>query len=221
MKYHSPHTPYFIHPQIKPPSTPNIAVPNQTVRFLLRESLNKLLMSSINTRADCLRLSRVTITLQSLALLEMVQLLTSCVFSPQHISLEPPRQRLCKLILGMCSRRNAKHVVQLLESSLLGLWQEQEDEHQSDDVHAGVEPECTLYAEGFQLPRKRERDDGGPEVVGCYSPGHADFSMAEREYFGRVCEWDGSFSWRVESVVDVDEECYETEVGSAGWRDVV
>jgi len=172
----------------------------------------------LNTRADALI---ITITLSPCLVLEVVQLRADSVLAEQNPASEPPRQDLGQLVLGVSSSRDTKDVIQLFESALLGLVQEEEDHPESDEVHCCVEAEGALDTEGFELAREGDGDDCCPEVVCCYGPGHADFTMGEWEDFCRVGEGDGSFARRVEGVVDVDEKCDQTEMGTAAWRNPV
>lgn len=116
---------------------------------------------------------------------------------------------------------DTEDVVQLFEGALLGLVQKEEDQAERDEVHAGVETECTWDTEGLELSREGDGDDGGPEVISCYSPGHADFSVREREHFCRVGEWHRSFSWGVECIVDVDEQCDQAKMSATTLGDKV
>ncbi len=45
--------------------------------------------------------------------------------------------------------------------------------------------------------------------------------MGQREDLRRVREWDGTFTRRVEGIVDVDEESHQTEMGATALRDPV
>ena len=45
--------------------------------------------------------------------------------------------------------------------------------------------------------------------------------MGQREDLRRVSEWDGTFTRRVEGIVDVDEESHQTEMGATALRDPV
>ena len=121
----------------------------------------------------------------------------------------------------MSSGRDTKYVVQLFECALLGLVQEEEDHPEGNEVHGCVETECTLDSEGFKLSREGNGDHGGPEVIGCYCPGHTYFTMRQREDFCGVSEGDWTFTRRVEGVVDVDEESHHTEMGATALRDPV
>jgi len=167
----------------------------------------------INTSADSLGL--ITITLRPSLLLKVIQLLTSSILFPQNISLEPPRKSLRELIFGVCSGGYSKDVIQFFESSLFSLWQEQEDKKQGNDIHPSIKSECTLDAESSKLAREGDGDDGGPEIVCGDGPGHSYLTMGEGEDFCRVGEGDGSFTGRIECVVDVDEEGHEAEMCSA------
>ncbi len=125
----------------------------------------------------------IPIALRPDLVLELVQLRTGSVLAEQDPAAEPPRQHLSQLVLGVGSGRDAEDVVELFEGALLGLVQEEEDHPEGDEVHGGVEAEGALHAEGFELAGEGDGDDRCPEVVGCYGPGHADFTMGEREDF--------------------------------------
>jgi len=148
------------------------------------------------------------ITLRPTILLKPIQLRTNLSLPLQNPAPNPPRQDLLKLIRRMRSSRHTKHIIQLLERSLLSLRQEKEDECTSHEIHRRVEAESALDAERLELSREGEGYDGGPEIVGRDGPGHAYFSVGQREDFSGVGERHGPFAGGVESVVDVDEECY-------------
>lgn len=132
------------------------------------------------------------------------------------MALEPPRQDSPDLVLHMRLRRNPKHIIQLLQRALFRLRQPKENHAESNDVHRSVKAESARHAEGAQLARESDGDDGGPEIVGGDGPGHADLAVGQREDFRGVGEGDGAFARRVEGVVDVDEEGYEAEMGARG-----
>ena len=175
---------------------------------------------SVNTSANTLGLI-LPITLGPSLILELVQLRTLGSLTKQDPALEPPRQDLGKLVLGVGTSRDAEDVIQLLESALLGFVEETEDHPKGDEIHGCVETESTLDAKGVELTRECDGDDCGPEVVGCHSPGHADFTMGEGEDLCGVRERDGTFARRVEGVVDVDEESHHAEMGTTALRDPV
>lgn len=113
----------------------------------------------------------------------------------EDIALEPPRKNRTKLVFGVCARGNAEDLVQLLETLLLGLGHEAVDESQRHQVHGGVESESTSRGHGAEHAGEGQAEDGTPEVVCGDGPGHADFSVGEREDFGRVHEGDGTLTW--------------------------
>lgn len=74
-------------------------------------------------------------------LVEMVKGLKLRVLAPQDVPLEPVGQRLVDLVADVLAGRHGEDVVELFERPLLGLGEEEEDEHERDDVEAGVEAE--------------------------------------------------------------------------------
>lgn len=101
----------------------------------------------VRSRARALRV----LDISPRVILKFVQLWTMRRLPPpQKIGyvLEPPRQHSEKLIPRMCAGRDGKDVIQLLESALLSLGHEAEDEEEGDEVHGGVEAECAGGAEG-------------------------------------------------------------------------
>lgn len=109
--------------------------------------------------------------------IETVQRLQLRPLVAQHPSLEPPGQRLGKLITHMLPRWDGEHVIQLLEGPLLGLRHEEEDQHEGRDVQPGVEGEGADRVEGAEDAREGDGEHGGPEKAGGHGPGHADFAM--------------------------------------------
>lgn len=189
------------------------------VHTIMHTIMRTSVRTTINRRAHPLLL--LFITLRPLLLLKVIQLLASSILLPQDIPLEPPRQRLRKLVIHVSPRRHAKDVVQLFERTLFRLGQPEEYHDEGEGVHACVKAECTSDAERAQLSRESQRDDGGPEVVGRDGPGHADLTMGKREDFCGVGKWHGALSGRVEGAVDVDEEGDEADVGVVGGADEV
>jgi len=101
---------------------------------------------------------------------------------------------------------DGEDVVEFLEGALLGLGDEEEDEHEGGEVEAGVEGEGADGVEGAQDAGEGDGEDGGPEEAGGHGPGHADFAVGEREDFGRVGEGDGALAGGVEGREEEDEE---------------
>lgn len=61
---------------------------------------------------------------------------------------------------------------------------------------------------------------GEEQLLLSLSPAHTDFSVAQREHLGRVREWHGTFTWRVECRKQVDEERDHSQVRFVVGRDV-
>jgi hypothetical protein len=197
-------------------------LPARLLTRLLATRSNNLLVAVLNVdpRTDTFSFI-LAITLSPGLVLERVKLGAGGILPEQDPALEPPRQGLCQLIFSMSTSWDTEDVVQLFQSTLLGLVQEEEDHPEGDKVHGGVEAECTLDAEGLELSREGDGDYRGPEVVGSYGPGHANFSMGEREDFCRVGERNGSFSRGVESIVDVYEESHQAKMRPTALRNPV
>ena len=75
--------------------------------------------------------------------LERVQLCTGSDIASKDICLEPPRKHCEGLIAHMGASRDRKDVIELFQSSLLGLGDPQEDHDQSSDIQASIEAEGT------------------------------------------------------------------------------
>ncbi|KAL9099544.1 MAG: hypothetical protein Q9163_004976, partial [Psora crenata] len=127
--------------------------------------------------------------------------------------------RLGELVLEVGAGRDGKDIIQLLEGALLRLRDEEEDEHKSREVQAGVEAECPHGVEGPEEPREGDGEDGGPEETGGHGPCHADLAVRERENFGGVGKGDGAFAGGVEGGEEEDEKGNHAQMGSGIFRD--
>lgn len=136
------------------------------------------------------------------------------ILPPQQISPDPPRQHFGHLVFGMRTGRDAENTVEFLQRALLSLWQEEEDEKQRNNVQPGVEPKRSLGLEVPQHVRKRQRQHGGPEVVGRHRPRHANLAVRQREDLGGVGERDGAFAGGVEDIEQVNEQGDQAEMGA-------
>lgn len=116
-----------------------------------------------------------------MGVLHMVQLRAYSVLAPENISLEPPRQHLGELILGVRTGGHSEDVIQLFQGPLLRLWQEEEDQDQCQDIESGIEPKRALSSEPLEHVRESQGEHASPEVVRRDSPGHADFAVRQRE----------------------------------------
>ena len=70
----------------------------------------------------------------------------------------------------------------------------------------------TLRSEGLKHPRERQTQYRGPEIIGCDSPRHSNFTMRQRENLRRVGEGHGAFSWGVKRIEEIDEEGNHAQV---------
>ena len=77
----------------------------------------------------------------------------------------------------MLPSRDREDIIQLLERTLLSLWNKEEDEKESRDVEASVEGEGTDRVESAEDTREGDGEDGSPEEAGGDGPGHADFAV--------------------------------------------
>jgi len=137
----------------------------------------------------------------------------------QDPGFEPPWQNSEALVLHEDASGDTEDVVELLESALLGLWHEQEQHAEGDDVETSVEAEKAGGAKDCQHTWEGDGEDSGPEQTGRDGPRHTDLSVGQREDLGGVGERNGSFTWAVEGAEDVDEKGYQSEMGSAALRD--
>lgn len=137
----------------------------------------------------------------------------------QDPGLEPPWQDSEALVLHEGTSWGGEDVVELLEGALLGLWHPEEQHDEGENVETGVEAEEADWSQDRQHTWEGDGENGGPEETGRYSPGHTNFSVGQREDLGGVGEWNGSFSWTVESAEDVDEKGHQSEMGSAAAGD--
>lgn len=88
----------------------------------------------------------------------------------------------------MASGWDSKDVIELLQRTLLGLWQEQEYQNKRRDVHPSVKSESASSSEGGIDSGERDRQYGSPEKASGDSPGHADLAVGKREDLSRVGE---------------------------------
>ena len=147
-----------------------------------------------------------------------VKRLQLSVSLPQNPPLEPPRRSFAGLVGNELLARYCKDVVKLLQSSLLGLRDKEENHDERADVQPSIEPESTSRSESSENGRERDGEDRGPEETGCDSPAHAYFSVGQREDFSRIGEWHWPLTRGVECGEQVNEECNQTEVsGVVSW----
>lgn len=99
-----------------------------------------------------------------------------------------------ELIANEASAWNSKDVIEFLEGSLFCLRDKEEDHDEGHNVETGVEAESTCWGESCQDTWEGDGEDSGPEKAGGDGPTHSDFSVGEWEDFGRVGEWDGTFT---------------------------
>lgn len=128
--------------------------------------------------------------------LEVVERLQVSLLA-EDVALEEPGEPGVKLVAGVPAGRHAKDVVELFECELLSLRQEEEDENESGNVESSVEAKGTGGSHGGDHTRPEETEDTGPEETSSDGPTHADLTVGDWEYFGRVGEWNGSLSNRV------------------------
>lgn len=145
--------------------------------------------------------------------------LTDSIALPKHPALDEPGQDLGKLVLGKRAGGDGKDLVELLEGELLSLGDKKENQNQGDDVGASIEAKGANTAQGLEHGRESEGEDGGPEEVGGNGPGHADFTMGERETLGRVGPRNGAFTWGVYGGEHENKEGDAWQRGRAGRRD--
>ena len=87
-------------------------------------------------------------------LIKLVQWLERNALSPEHISLNEPRQPSVQLVSDETFPRHSKDVVQLFQRPLLRLWQPEEDHEKRRDVQSSVEAECA----GWRKLRENTRE---------------------------------------------------------------
>jgi len=112
----------------------------------------------------------------------------------EDVRLDPPRQDAADLVAHKPARGDCEDVVELFQSPLLGLWEEQEDHDERHNVQAGVEAKGADWMHGAEHAWEGDGKDRGPEQARSHSPGHADFAMRQWEHFCRVCERHRTFT---------------------------
>lgn len=101
---------------------------------------------------------------------------------------------------------DGKDVVQLFKCPLLGLRDKQEDHDKRNNVEASIKAEGPYDAESDEHLRERDTKNSGPTQTGSNSPTHPDFTVGEREDFGRIGKRYWTFSRRIEGCKDIDEK---------------
>lgn len=98
-------------------------------------------------------LDLIRLALGSLA--NLVKLGTDSTLAAEYVTSDPPWKDLSELVSGVGASRHTEDVVELLEGSLLGLGQEQEDQNKGNDIQSSIEAESTLSSECSQHVRER------------------------------------------------------------------
>lgn len=124
----------------------------------------------------------------------IVQLRARAALLLKDISLSPPGQDFAHLVLGVASVGNLEDVVQFFQTLLLGLGHKEKDERKCHQVQPGVESKRTSGCHFVKHRWEGEGENSTPEIVGCDSPGHANFTVGQRENFGRVHERNGALT---------------------------
>lgn len=149
----------------------------------------------------------------------MVQRFTLGVLALQDPPFEPVWKCLGELIMHVRARRDGKDIVEFLEGPLLGFRHPEEDHDEGGDVEESVEAEGALRLKGRQHLREGDGQGRGPEQTGRHRPTHADLTVRQGEYLGRIRERYGTFAGRVERREDEDEKGDESEVSTTVFGD--
>lgn len=139
-------------------------------------------------------------------MLEVVEGLLGGALVEEHVALEPPGDLLGENVAGKLAVGDSKDPVKLLESSLLGLGDEEEDEEEGDGVETGVEAKGTDDLELREDEGERHAENGSPEETGGDGETHTGLTVREGIDFGGVGERDGTLAGGVKDTEEVDEE---------------
>lgn len=127
------------------------------------------------------------------------------VLVEQHPAVEEVRD-LAQTVPSMGPQGYAEYGVELLQRTLLGLRNEEQNGEEADNVPGRVPAKGTLWLEGVKQGRPGDGQDKVEEPSGGRCQRHADGADVQRVCFGRIGERNGALARRIDDAKEVGSQ---------------